>query len=141
MSDRAANEKASDRELTNWVKGELKTAGLPEQEVYSLQCMAHVLLGFASCATDDIKVLQAEIVEESGELGRDALLVFKCYGKTVALTGIILHTSDLLGPNVDEKKEVQGKWLSMCEDLHIKSLISNYKDNLFIGLFHSVLQK
>ena len=52
MTDRAANEKLSNRNLIIWDRSEVNNDSLPI--LFSLHCMAHVLLGFQKYAAEEM---------------------------------------------------------------------------------------
>ena len=139
MSDRAENEKFATKMLVEWREQLLKDSiGEDEiQTVHSFHCMAHVLLGFHSYAAKDLKVLETQIAEDLGPLGRDALPVFRFWNRTGTVMERVVRTaSDVFGP-VGEYIGVRDQWEAHCKAEGIKSIIGNYKDNRFNALFET----
>ncbi|KAK2168873.1 hypothetical protein LSH36_13g00014 [Paralvinella palmiformis] len=48
---------------------------------------------------------------------------------------MVRMASELLGPNGDEKCGIRGKWIADCRTRHVMSVIGDYRDNRFNGLF------
>jgi len=140
MTDRAANEKKSNRQLTEWVNDEMMKAELPLKPVFSIHCMAHVLLAFHKYGLDSLMELQNELVMDGPKLGRDANGAFFRFGKENAAPRVVRMTSQLLGPNVDEKNGIRDKWLADLRSKNLKSLMGDYKDNRFNGIFEGSAQ-
>ena len=133
MSDRAANEKASNRLLDVW-----RQDNIPGTEpLHHMHCMAHPLLGFHSYIDADLKKLQSECEAEGTVFGRDTESAYGRFGKQPIATRLPRLACDILGPMGDEKNGVQDQWESYCMEHKIKSIIPNYKDNRFNALFES----
>ncbi|XP_064653012.1 uncharacterized protein LOC135503383 [Lineus longissimus] len=134
MSDRAANEKKSNRLLNEWKQETLQTDE-DQQTVHSFHCSVHVLLGFHSNTVAALKPLEAEISEELGHgLGMKGKDMFKDWKSKPAVERIALSASQIFGPEGDYLG-LRDKWEAHCQHENIKSCIESYKDNRFNGLF------
>ena len=140
MTDRAANEKKSNEQITQWVQEELEARGLPLTVIHSMNCMVHVLLGFHREAVEETKRLQTQITSEGEKLGRDAVAFYAAFKPEAVSSRVVRMTSELLGPNGDEKCGIQGYWRAHCRIENLKSLITDYRDNRFNGLFKGSAQ-
>ena len=137
MSDRAANEKKSNKILNEW-RDEVLASNTSEKvhsAVESFHCTAHVLLGFHSGAEKELKKQQVEL-SSNHPLGRDSLPQFNFWRKDLAASRVVRTTSELFGP-VGEHTGVRDLWESHCAENGIKSHISNYRDNRFNCLFEN----
>lgn len=97
--------------------------------------MAHTILGFQYHILQEFKAQQKQYDEEEIKLGRETLLVYNRYAKEFAPLRCIRLTADCLGPVVDEKIWVWGKWLAYCRQNKIKSTIEHYQDSQFNATF------
>jgi hypothetical protein len=79
--------------------------------------------------------LQNELTVDGSNLGRDANGTFFRFKKENVASRVVKMTSELLGPNVDEKNGIRDKWMADCRNRHIKSLIGDFRDNRFNGIF------
>ena len=134
MSDRAANEVLSNKQLTAWVQTELGDGDV--KPIYSIYCMAHTLLGFQSYSIAETTKLQNETVEQDGvKFGRDSNDLFSTYSPENAARRAVRIAAQLLGPNGDEKNGLRGKWVADCMRRNVKSMIGDHRDNRFNNLF------
>jgi len=142
MSDRAANEKLSNQIILEWVDECLdKTSNDRNKLVIHLfYCSAHVLLGFSTDTAKQLQHLQSELEKGSTPFGRKADGQFSRYSEPFCIPRVVRMTSELLGPNVDEKNGLRDKWLSFCREKGIRSVIGDYKDNRFNALFATSAQ-
>jgi hypothetical protein len=135
MSDRAANEKLSNKLIDEWRTQTLENAGLPKEDigiVHQFHCMAHVLLGFHSYIKSKLEV------EFDGQvLGRDQLPQFRTFAKEVAAIRTARMVCEVAGPVPDEKNGIRDQWEAHCRKQNIKTLLINYRDNRFNGLFQA----
>ncbi|XP_052282199.1 uncharacterized protein LOC127879423 [Dreissena polymorpha] len=142
MSDRASNEKLADKLLNKWRDDLLKNCS-SETEVKSVKnfhCMAHVLLGFHRYVCTDIKLLEKELSEVGGPLGRDSLPAFKFWSKGgTVIERVVRTTADTFGP-AGEHYGLRDRWEAYCRDNGIKSTIGNYRDNRFNCLFQTAAE-
>ncbi|XP_045173195.2 uncharacterized protein LOC123534827 [Mercenaria mercenaria] len=137
MSDRASNEKRADQLLDEWRDTMLRDYGGNENDVHHFHCMAHVLLGFHSYITPDIKDFEQTLQEESGPIGRDSLSYFNSWSKKESVVNrVVRTTSDTFGPAGDHLG-VRDRWDAFCCENGIKSHIGNYRDNRFNALFQT----
>ena len=138
MCDRASNEKLADKMLDQWRDGVLQKCCEKEKEkVHHVHCMAHVLLGLHKYASSDLKIMEKEIIEENGPLGRDALSYFKFWAKRGTCVERVARTvSDIFGPAGDHYG-LRDKWEAYCAHNGIKTIIGNYRDNRFNALFQT----
>ena len=141
MSDRASNEKKADRLLDEWRDEVLKNSEEDQkQKVLHFHCMAHVLLGFHRYIAMDRKSHESSIVAENGELGCDALPVFKFWRtKGTVVERTIRMVSEVFGPSGDHHGGCD-LWEAHCAANGIKSVIGNYKDNRFNALFQTAAE-
>lgn len=123
MSDRAANERKSNRLLEDWRDECLKDCDEEKKKVHHLFCSAHVLLGFHSYVMNGIKKMK--------EYGSKD---FKH-----PITVLLRNASDLFGP-VGDYRGLRNQWEAYCMEKGIKSFIKSYKDNRFNGLFEVAAQ-
>ena len=70
----------------------------------------------------------------------DALLQYRMLKRENAVSRIVSMTSELLGPNVDERCGLRDKWLAVCRSRQRKSPIGDYIDNRFNWLFRGTAQ-
>lgn len=140
MTDRAANEKLSNRQLQEWVRSELTAAGVEPRPVHPMYCMVHVLLGFHREILKAVDEAQKEFEVEGGKVGRDAGSTFSAWRFENIAARLVRTVSSIFGPNGDEKCSVRAKWLADCRTRHVKSLIGDYRDNRFNGLFEGAAQ-
>ncbi|GFR67624.1 1-phosphatidylinositol 3-phosphate 5-kinase-like [Elysia marginata] len=84
--------------------------------------MAHVLLAFHTYSLKELKT-------HGDVLGLD----FSAYKNP--LEKFLKYASDIFGP-VGDYRGVRDVWLEDCRQRNVKSIVSNYKDNRFNGLFH-----
>ena len=111
MTDRAANEKLSNLNLIKWIREELKDDAQP---VHALYCMARVL-GFHTYSSESLFALQKEVEsKDETKLGRDANPLFKFFRSENVAVRLIRMTSQIFGPNGDEKCGIRDKWLTNC---------------------------
>lgn len=142
MSDRATNEKLSNKMICEW-REEIFIANLSPKHktiVHGLHCMAHVLLGFMSYCKKRLDENQKSVEEEGEKFGRDASNEFRFFTREVAAFRIVRMMSELTGPIPDEKNGVRDKWEAYCLHAGVKSLIGNYKDNRFNAAFEVAAQ-
>ena len=133
MTDRASNEKLSNKQLIAWIQAEV---GDTSNTVAALYCMAHVLLGFQRYTVDEVSKLQKDIIQKDNvKLGRDSHVMFRFYSFENVASRIVRMCSQVFGPNGDEKCGVRDKWLADCHRRRVTSYISNYKDNRFNSIF------
>jgi hypothetical protein len=129
MTDRAANEKKSNRQIASWrddVVGDGST-------VHQFNCMAHALLGFHSYSKKPIKEMEKEL----GPIGRQALPVFARWrDMSTAVERTCCMMSEVFGP-VGDHHGVRDRWEAHCSRHGIKNFVSAYKDNRFNALFRS----
>ncbi|XP_055956609.1 uncharacterized protein LOC130012518 [Patella vulgata] len=139
MSDRAANEKLSNHQITEWKDDLLKEYDGEEDRstIYSFYCMVHVLLGYHSYAVKHLNRIQKELEDKGIKLGRDQTVLYR---REIAGVRTVRFISDLLGPVPDEKNDLRERWLAYCRIHNIKSLIGSYKDNRFNCLFETSAQ-
>ena len=136
MSDRASNEKKSNKILDEWRSEVLKDTPHDEvHEVHKFYCMAHVLLGFHKHVVDGMSTLQAN----AGQLGRDKLPQFQNFRRDNIVERVALATSEVFGP-VGDYLGLRDLWEVHCANHGIKSKIGSYKDNRFNGLFETSAQ-
>ena len=121
ISDRAANEKKSNKIIKEWSSVILQTTQ-PQHQVQEYFCMAHVLLAFHTYSLKELKNV-ADV------LGMD----FSGYKNPIEK--FLKYASDIFGP-VGDYRGVRDVWLEDCRQRNVKSIITNYKDNRFNGLFH-----
>ena len=145
MSDRAANEKKSNKILNEWRDEVLSSANASQSHsqkvhfaVENFHCTAHVLLGFHANSEKELKRQQIEL-SASQPLGRDALPQFNFWRKDLAASRVVRTTSELFGP-VGEHIGVRDLWEAHCAAEGIKSHIGNYRDNRFNCLFENASQ-
>lgn len=140
MSDRASNEKASNRKLCEWRDTLLESATSEshDQIVHHFFCMAHCLLGFHTYSRQGLQIQQSEL-EPEGKLGRDASGQFFKFGKTVAAERVVRMVAETFGPAGDHLG-LRDLWIEVCKDKGIKSHIGNYRDNRFNALFSTAAQ-
>ena len=141
MSDRASNEKKSNKLLDAWRNSVLEESKIPEAErnvVHHCYCMAHVLLGFHKNVISEVQKLQKDL-EEHESLGRDALNRFAQWRQQSIPERVAYNASSVFGP-VGDYRGARDVWESHCSLHGIKSKISNYKDNRFNGLFETCAQ-
>lgn len=111
-----------------------------KKTVHNFHCMAHMLLGFHKYACDDLKILESNIVQEHGPLGRDTLSIFKFWGnKGTVLERVVRTTSDTFGPAGDHLG-LRDRWEAYCSNHEIKSVIGNYRDNRFNAVFQTAAE-
>lgn len=84
-------------------------------KIHQLHCMAHVLLGFHSYLSPELKQPESILIESQGPFGKHALPVFK-YG---------------------DHHGVDDRWEAYCSANVIKSYVGNYRDNRFNAIFHT----
>ncbi|GFO14464.1 hypothetical protein k02a2.6-like [Plakobranchus ocellatus] len=130
MSDRAANEKKSNRLLSEWRTDLLGKDCTPVQDFF---CMAHVLLGFQADCLKHLKSVQEKLAPE-GKMGRDRVKGYKIFKKDQATSRMCSAVSNVFGP-VGEHFGVREKWEAFCEKEGVVSTVQNFKDNRFNGLF------
>ncbi|XP_052778449.1 uncharacterized protein LOC128215880 [Mya arenaria] len=138
MSDRAANKKCADKLLSEWRDNELELCSNEGSKATVLQfhCMAHVLLGFHRYACEDLKHEEKSLAADE-QLGRDQLPYFKNWSKKQTVVERVAYTtSTIFGPAGDHLG-LRDRWESHCAAKGIKSLIGNYRDNRFNGLFQT----
>ena len=136
MSDRASNEKKSNRVLDEWRQEVLQDTPKDKvPEVHKFYCMAHVLLGFHKNVVDGIGAIQSE----TGPLGRDKLPQFQHFRRDSVVERVALATSEVFGP-VGDYLGLRDLWEVHCANHGIKSRIGSYKDNRFNGLFETSAQ-
>ena len=136
MSDRASNEKKSNRVLDQWreeVLKETQEADIPE--VHKFYCMAHVLLGFHKNVVEKLGEEQLK----AGQMGRDKLPQFRTFRNDNIVERVALTTSEVFGP-VGDFLGLRDLWEVHCATHGIKSKIASYKDNRFNGLFATSAQ-
>ena len=100
--------------------------------------MAHVLLAYHRYAVLALKDQQTEI-ESTGKFGRDALPLFRWWKAEIAVERACRTISDVFGP-VGEHYGVRDRWEAHCAANAIKSIVGNYKDNRFNGIFETSAQ-
>ena len=134
MSDRAGNERKSNRLLDEWKDS--KKENLGETEVHHLYCMAHVLLGFSSYVTKDLEPFQKALTPDgSGFLGRHSGSTSKKLYKALDVPSrVCFDASEAFAP-VGSHLGVKDVWAAQCREKPLKSKIKNYKDNRFNGIF------
>ncbi|XP_052808198.1 uncharacterized protein LOC128237051 [Mya arenaria] len=138
MSDRAANEKCADKLLSEWRDNELELCSNEGSKATVLQfhCIAHVLLGFHRYACEDLKHEEKSLAADE-PIGRDQLPFFKNWSKKQPVVERVAYTtSTIFGPAGDHLG-LRDRWESHCAAKGIKSLIGNYRDNRFNGLFQT----
>ncbi|XP_076308437.1 uncharacterized protein LOC143223841 [Tachypleus tridentatus] len=136
MSDRAAAEKKSNILLEEWRNSVLEDASEDDvQEINKFYCMAHVLLGCHRNVLGEI----GPVINEKSALGRDQLPQFVNYRKDCIVERVVQTASDVFGP-VGDHLGLRDLWEVHCATLDLKSLINNYKDNRFNGLFETSAQ-
>ena len=140
MSDRAANEKKSASQMQEWIEKERERGSIQPRTIYTIHCMTHVLLGFHKYCTAEMDRVQGQICQTEDALGRDAHPQYRMFKRENAVSRIVRMTSELLGPNVDERCGLRDKWLADCRSRQRKSLIGDYRDNRFNGLFCGAAQ-
>ena len=138
MSDRASNEKASDRKICEWHDEVLNNSNSESnelgQEIHHFFCMAHCLLGFHTHSRKELQAQQSEL-EVDGKLGRDAKGQFFRFSKTLAAERAVRMTAETFGPAGDYLG-LRDLWMAeWCKRKGIHSLIGNYRDNGFNALF------
>ena len=134
MSDRASNEKKSNKVLDEWRLEVLQDKD-KVPEVHKFYCMAHVLLGFHENVVDEIGAIQ----RDAGPLGRDKLPQFQHFRHDIIVERVALTTSEVFGP-VGDYLCLRDLWEVYCANHGIKSRIGSYKDNRFNGLFETSAQ-
>ena len=135
MSDRAANEKKSNRLIAEWKEKCLLDHPGEEKKIHNMYCMAHVLLGFHSYAEKELGQYQQDITtDKSGRLGRDTASSFKSFNVLKATSRLCFSASDMFGP-VGGWKSIRDVWVAYCFKHGINSTMIKYKDNRFNGLF------
>lgn len=139
MSDRAANEKLSNKQIGEWKQELLSDCDNEEERVtvHSFYCMVHVLLGFHTYGVKNLDAVQKEVEVSGIKFGRDGQVPYR---REVAGPRTVRITSDLLGPVPDEKNGQRERWMAYCRLNKIKSMIGNYKDNRFNCLFETAAQ-
>ena len=136
MSDRASNEKKSNRVLGQWREEVLKeTQEADIREVHKFYCMAHVLLGFHKNVVEKLGEEQLK----AGQMGRDKLPQFPTFRNDNIVERVALTTSEVFGP-VGDFLGLRDLWEVHCATHGIKSKIGSYKDNRFNGLFATSAQ-
>ena len=139
MSDRAANEKTSNRFLTQW-RNKLLQQCDDRSEILPFYCMAHVLLGFYSYTVKELKPYEADLAEQFGLLGRDYLECFSTWSKTGSVVQRVARTvAEVFGP-VGDHRGARDIWEAFCAVDGVKSLIGNYRDNRFNTLFQTAAE-
>ena len=138
MSDRAANEKKSNRLIAEWRSEVLLANKRPVVEVQNFYCMAHVLLGMHKNLIDEVKSLQVSL-ETNEKLGRDKLEVCKNFFWESVFTRVPRVASSIFDP-VGDFLGMRDVWDIHCAQNGFKSRIGQYKDNRFNGLFETSAQ-
>ncbi|KAH3839779.1 hypothetical protein DPMN_113216 [Dreissena polymorpha] len=88
--------------------------------------MAHVLLRFHRYVCTDIKLLEKELSEVGGPLGRDSLPAFKFWSKAgKVIERVVGNTADTFGP-AGEHYGLRDRWEAYCRD-NGKYVNPNYK--------------
>ena len=142
MSDRAATEKKANEDLSNWRDDLLHQCDRDNDrnEVLHFYCMAHVLLGFHSYTSKEMREHENHLVSEVGPLGRDNIALFKYWSKQGTIVERVVRTvSEVFGPSGDHRG-VRDLWEAYCSTHGIKSLIGNYRDNRFNAIFQNAAE-
>ncbi|XP_053381945.1 uncharacterized protein LOC128549357 [Mercenaria mercenaria] len=138
MSDRASNEKLADKLLDEWRDEVLETCENKDKTtVKHFHCMAHVLLGFHKYACTDVKSVETSLAKESGPLGRDSLPAFKYWRSSgTVVERVVRTTAETFGPAGDHLG-LKDRWDADCSQKGVKSVLGNYRDNRFNGIFQT----